>query len=84
LRLYGYVYVRGELTYQEITFVTIGADISCSIKLAADTYLFTVNGVAVSLPRGTSGSQVSGYQQYPYFGGNESAPHLITILIKSL
>jgi len=84
LRLYGYAYVSGELQYQEITSVTIGTEISCSIKLAADTYLFTVNGVAVSLPRGTSGSQVSGYQQYPYFGGNESAPHLITILIKSL
>ena len=84
LRLYGYGYVSGELYYQEITSVTIGTEISCSIKLAAETYLFTVNGVSVSLPRGTSGSQASGYQQYPYFGGNEVAPHLITILIKSL
>lgn len=84
LRLYGYVYVSGELHYQEITSVTIGAEISCSIKLAAETYLFTINGVAVSLPRGAPGSQASGYQQYPYFGGTEVAPHLITILIKSL
>ena len=48
-----------------------------------ETYLFTVNEVSISLPRGTSGSQASGYQQYPYFGGHETAPHLITILIKS-
>lgn len=84
LRLYGYVYVSGELHYQEITSVAIGTEISCSIKLAAQSYLFTANGVSVYLPRGTSGLQASGYQQYPYFGGNETAPHLITILIKSL
>ena len=84
LRLYGYAYVSGQLYYQEITSVAIGAEISCNIKLAAETYLFTVNGVPLHLPRATSGSQASGYQQYPYFGGNETAPHLITILIKSL
>jgi len=84
LRLYGYAYVSGELHYQEITPVTIGTEISCSIKVAIDTYLFTVNGVALSLPRGPSSAEASGYQQYPYFGGNEVAPHLITILIKSL
>ena len=84
VRLYGYAYVSGELHYQEITAVTIGTEISCSIKLAAGTYLFTINGISVTLPRGTLGSQASGYQQYPYFGGIEVAPHLITILIKSL
>jgi len=84
LRLYGYAYVSGELHYQEITSVAIGTEISCSIKLATDSYLFTVNGVSVSLLRASSSSQASGYQQYPYFGGNEVAPHLITILIRSL
>ena len=84
LRLYGYVYANGVRHYQEITSVTIGADITCSIKPAGNTYLFSVNGVSVSLPRGPSTSQASGYQQYPYFGGNETAPHLITIMIRSL
>jgi hypothetical protein len=84
LRLYGYVYVAGVLYYQEITSVSIGTEISCGIKLTEDTYLFNVNGVSVSLARGSSTAQASGYQQYPYFGGNETAPHLITILIKSL
>lgn len=84
LRLYGYVYAKGVRYFQEITPVAIGSDITCSIKLAGSTYLFTVNGVSISLPRGLSTTQASGYQQYPYFGGNETAPHLITILIKSL
>jgi hypothetical protein len=84
LRLYGYVYANGVRHYQEITSVIIGTDITCSIKLAGNTYLFTVNGVSVSLPRGPSTTQASGYQQYPYFGGDETAPHLITIMIKPL
>src|SRR6185436_2167244 len=54
LRLYGYAYVSGELHYQEITSVTIGSEISCSIKLATEIYLFTINGASVNLPRGTS------------------------------
>lgn len=84
LRLYGYVYANGVRHYQEITPVTIGSDITCSIKLSGNTYLFTVNGISVSLPRGPSATQASGYQQYPYFGGDETAPHLITIMIRSL
>lgn len=84
LRLYGYVYANGVRHMQEISPVAIGTDVSCSIKLAGNTYLFTVNGVSISLPRGPSATQASGYQQYPYFGGDETAPHLITIMIKSL
>ncbi|HEY5969547.1 MAG TPA: hypothetical protein VIU35_16315 [Chitinophagaceae bacterium] len=84
LRLYGYVYAKGVRHMQEITSVSIGADITCSIKLAVNTYLFTVNGISISMPRGLSTTQANGYQQYPYFGGNETAPHLITIMIKSL
>jgi len=84
LRLYGYVHANGVRHYQEITSVAIGSDITCSIKPGENTYLFTVNGISISLPRGPSSTQASGYQQYPYFGGNETAPHLITIMIKSL
>lgn len=84
LRLYGYVYVNGELHYQEITSVLIGEEIACTIKLVENTYLFTVNGVTASLPRGLSSAQANGYQQYPYFGGIEVAPHVITIQIKNI
>jgi hypothetical protein len=84
LRLYGYVHANGVRHFQEITTVFIDTDITCSIKLAGNTYLFTVNGVSISLPRGPSASHASGYQQYPYFGGDETAPHPITIMIKPL
>lgn len=83
LRLYGYVYANGIRYYQEITTVSPDTEISCSIKPSGNTYIFTVNNSSVTLPRGPSTSQANGYQQYPYFGGDETAPHLITILIKS-
>lgn len=84
LRLYGYVYANGVRYSQEITTVQIGADNNCSIRVAGNTYIFTVNGTSISLPRGPSSASASGYQQYPYFGGDETAPHRITILIRSL
>jgi hypothetical protein len=84
LRLYAYAYVNGVRHSQEISAVDIGADISCSIKIAGNSYIFTVNTASVILPRALSTSQASGYQLYPYFGGDETAPHLVTILLRTL
>ena len=84
LRLYAYVYSNGIRYSQEITSVDIGSDINCSIKVAAGSYIFTVNGISVTMPRAATGTKASGFQQYPYFGGDETAPHLITIYITNL
>ena len=84
LRLYGYVYALGVRYSQEITSVVIGTDITCSIRLSGNSYIFTVNGISKTLPRGPSSTQASGYQLYPYFGGDETAPHTITILLRNL
>ena len=84
LRLYAYAYKNGVPQYQEITPVTIGTDITCSIKLSGNSYIFTVNGIAVTLPRASSTATASGYQLYPYFGGDEVAPHTIYIWLKNL
>ena len=65
-----------------IYFTTINVDNTCSILVSGANYVFTVNGVSVTMPRGATGSSASGYQQYPYFGGDETASHDITIRIK--
>src|SRR5688572_19133390 len=82
IRLYGYVYSKGVRYSQEITTVSPGQDITCSIKVSGSTYIITANGISVTLPRGTTTSKASGWQQYPYFGGNEVAPHNVYIYIK--
>jgi len=84
LRLYGYVYAKGVRHSREITTVAIGTDVSCSIRLSGSSYVFTVNGVSVSLPRGTTTTRASGLQQYPYFGGDERAPQDIRIQVRPI
>lgn len=84
LRLYAYVYNRGVRASQEITTVTIGTEIPCSISLSGNSYIFKVNNVVVTLPRANSTATASGYQLYPYFGGDEVAPQNIYINIKQL
>lgn len=82
LRLHGYVYSKGVRYSQEITTIPLNTEILCSIKLVGSTYLITANGKSVTLPRGLSTTRASGYQLYPYFGGDETAPQDITIDLK--
>ncbi|HEV8506787.1 MAG TPA: hypothetical protein VGQ53_15360 [Chitinophagaceae bacterium] len=89
LQLFAYVYVKGTLLRDPISYdppfiksVNIGSEVNCSIAISGSKYIFTVDGVVVQTARGTTSSTYSGYQQYPYFGGTLTAPHLINIYIK--
>jgi len=82
IRIYGYVYSKGVRYFQEIITVLPNQEVYCSIKISGNTYILSANGVSITLPRGTTTTRASGYQQYPYFGGDEVAPHDITILVK--
>jgi hypothetical protein len=89
LQLFAYVYVNGTLLRDPVSYdppfiktVTIGSEVNCSIAVSGSNYTFTVDGIVVKTPRGTSASRFNGYQQYPYFGGTLTAPHRINIYIK--
>lgn len=84
LRLFAYVYNAGIVNYKEMTPVAIGADINCSIKVAGNKYIFNVNNVTDTMPRLSTTPTASGYRLYPYFGGDETAPHEVDILLKEL
>ena len=84
LRLFAYVYNEGAVSSKELTAVAIGAEINCSIKAAGSNYLFTINGTTTSMPRLATTEKAKGYQLYPYFGGDEVAPHEINIWVKPL
>jgi hypothetical protein len=84
LRLFAYVYNNGSVTSKELTTVPIGVEINCSIKVAGNTYVFTANELRTTVPRAATTESAKGYQLYPYFGGDEVAPHLIRIWIKNL
>lgn len=90
LRLSAYSYAKSIRYSKEICTVPINTDLNCSIKLSGNLYTCTVsyieNGIAktfsTTINRGPTTTTASGYQQYPYFGGNETAPQNIYINIK--
>lgn len=84
LRLYGYIYNNGTMSFKELGTVTVGSENSCSIKVSNNTYVFSLNGKSVTMPRASTTPQGEGYKLYPYFGGEETAPHTISIWIKDI
>ena len=84
LKLYAYAYTNGQRITQEITVINIGATVRCDISATGTKYIFTVGDKLIELPRALGDSKVSGYWQYPYFGGDEVAPHNIYIDIEYL
>ena len=84
LRLYGYTYNDSIRSIKELTTVTIGQQIDCNIGI--DTlqkqYLFTINGYTTNMPRTSKTPLIQGYKLYPYFGGDEVAPHAVNIQVR--
>ena len=84
LRLFAYNYNNGNRSFKELATIEIGRIYSCSITVAGNEYIFAVNGVEIRMPRKSATAMVEGYQLYPYFGGDETAPHDIFIWIEKL
>tara|TARA_Y100000361_G_C11159854_1_gene346512 strand:+ start:1357 stop:1902 length:546 start_codon:yes stop_codon:yes gene_type:complete len=71
----------GEFTFEKITSVNLNETINMSLSIKDDKYELTVNGVTKETSRACS-MDYKKYKLYPYFGGDEKAPHDITIRIK--
>ncbi len=83
LRLFAYVYNNGIVISKELSTVPIGKEVNCSIKVDGATYIFTCDEITELLPRLSTTPLAKGYLLYPYFGGDEIAPHDINIWIKT-
>jgi len=84
LRLFAYIYNSGIRTSEELGTIQIGTENNCSIKVTDGHYIFSLNNITDTLLRSSKTTKGKGYKLYPYFGGDESAPHDINILIKEL
>lgn len=84
LQLFGYTYNNGIRESKKIGSVNIGDEIACSIKVTVNDYIFSLNNIRVSMQRRSKTPYAIGYKLYPYFGGDEMAPHNINIWIKEL
>ena len=84
LWLHAYVYNNGIILKQTLITIPLNKEANCSIKVNSNNYVFTVNGNAVTVPRASKTPTGKGYKLYPYFGGDEFAPHDIKVMIKEL
>jgi hypothetical protein len=84
LRLFAYDYNISIMSFKELGTVQIGVENTCSIKVSGNEYIFSLNGTETKMPRASTTTLAEGYKLFPYFGGNESAPHTITIRIEEL
>ncbi len=83
LELHAYAYTNKVRKSAYVGAVTLGKATVCEISLEGEQYVFTMDGKTVALPRACNGAG-EGYQLYPYFGGDETAPHNISIDIQTL
>lgn len=84
LRLFAYTYNNGIRETKELGAIGIGEEALCSIRIAGKQYIFTLNDKTETMHRQSSTEKGKGYQLYPYFGGDEIAPHEVKVWVKEL
>lgn len=88
LKIYGYTYVNGNLKFEYITSVPLNQEVTYTIDTSGSQYIFSVdspNGFkSLTMERGCSGNGGAKYKDGPYFGGKETAPHDIKIIIDEM
>jgi len=82
LHLFAYTYNNSVRNSKELGTINIGEEAHCSIKVAGERYVFTLNDNIETMPRLSTTEKGKGYQLYPYFGGDEVAPHEVRIWIR--
>jgi hypothetical protein len=83
LHLYGYIYNEGKREMKQLGRIPIGEEIACILAVTPTQYIFHYGDISETLPRSSTTPKAKGYLLYPYFGGDETAPHDINIWIKS-
>lgn len=83
LQLFGYTYNDGVRSSRLIRSVPLEQEIRCGIVARGNTYIFRVGNDSIQMPRMAATPKAQGYKLYPYFGGDETAPQPIKILIRN-
>lgn len=81
VRLYAYVYKDTKMSFKYITSVNMDQDYKCTIICDNSEYVFIVDSVVIKMNRGCDNNSIFRYYLYPYFGGDEVAPHDVKIKI---
>lgn len=83
LQILAYTYREGNLGFELMGAVALNTEINLSIRLVGDTYQYSGTGLqSVTMERTSDCESGENYWLWPYFGGNQTAPHEITIQLK--
>ncbi len=83
LEVLAYTYVNKERKFELIDTVALNKPYVYELRLEDNKYVFLLNEKRVEMPRAFTGKG-EGLLLYPYFGGDEVAPHDIKIVIREL
>ena len=84
LEIHAYVYINGTRESQYLGEAQIGKEFRYGISIVGNRYVFVMGDSEISLGRGCSDTGSIKYRLYPYFGGDEVAPHDIRVLISEI
>ena len=79
--VYAYAYINKIRTIKTLGTVDINQSFPCSVKAGTDYYYFTVNNRTDSMTRFCTGQTGYRYKLFPYFGGDEAAPHDVRVVV---
>ena len=83
LEIHWFRHQHSQFTFSKIKSVELCEPCSYSLEFKDTKYILCVDGTCVELDR-TCSNQYKKYKLYPYFGGQEKAPHRIKIKIKNI
>lgn len=84
IELYAYCYTGSVRKNVLLGTTAIGTPADLGISVQPNQYQFFYNGTITTVPRHCTNNSAQGYKLYPYFGGDETAPHDIRVFIKDL
>ncbi len=83
LQILAYSYNEGNLNYKLMGAIALNQEVNLTINIEAEQYLFMGDGLeTVTLPRTANCEAGDNYWLWPYFGGDEVAPHTIEVRLK--
>lgn len=82
IELLAYCYADGKRSFQLLGNLAIGERADLYVGLRPEFYEFQMNGETTLMKRTVTGTTINGYMLYPYFGGDETAPHTMRVAVR--
>ena len=84
LEIHWFQHVNNNFSFAKISTINLNTIVNFSIIFDENYYYVSVDTDTTTIDRPCNNQSIRRYYLYPYFGGDETAPHDIKIKIKSI